>query len=154
MANRRQMIQTNQHQDSDTTSSQDFVAPALCYIPLWAAGLVTSFVTPAWRENAFFDWVLDRTERDTAGIVRQSERMSEKEWETKWKNRAIFEGSRRPTKGCSGTVAERQRCIDEQTKYSRVRVNNENWALNHFNWYEKKDYAVHLFILQKGMTIF
>ena len=44
--------------------NQDLVAPALCYIPLWAVGLVTPFVTPAWRENAFWCCVLDRTGRE------------------------------------------------------------------------------------------
>ena len=32
---------------------------------------------PAWRENAFFNCVLDRTETDTVGTVRRSEKMKE-----------------------------------------------------------------------------
>ena len=39
--------------------NQDFVAPAACHIPLSAVGLVTPFVAPAWRENAFWSCVLD-----------------------------------------------------------------------------------------------
>ena len=56
-------------QDSCRIENQDFVAPAPSRIPLWAAGLVTPFVTPAWRENAFCSCVLD------------SSRHSEAEWE-------------------------------------------------------------------------
>ena len=52
IVNRRQMTETNQQQDSDTTLRRDFVTPALYHIRLWAAGLVTPFVATAWRENA------------------------------------------------------------------------------------------------------
>ena len=41
------------------TRNQDFVAPAAYHIPLWAAKLVTPFVSPALRENAFWCCVLN-----------------------------------------------------------------------------------------------
>ena len=56
---------------------------------------------PAWRENAFCNCVLDRTERDTAGIVRCRRRMKE------------VEGGRRLTKGCRGTVRPRKRWAEK-----------------------------------------
>ena len=56
---------------------QDLVAPALCYMPLWVAWLVTPFMTPAWRENAFWICVLDCITRGTTGIVRQNAKMKE-----------------------------------------------------------------------------
>ena len=51
IVNRRQMTRTNQQQDNDTPLDQNLVAPALCHIPLWAAGLVTPFLTPAPSHN-------------------------------------------------------------------------------------------------------
>ena len=54
--------------------NREVVAPALCYILLWAAGLFTSFVAPALRENAVWSCVL--------GSSRQRySRHSEAEWE-------------------------------------------------------------------------
>ena len=51
-----------------------------------------------------------------------------------------FEGGRRPTKRCSRTVAERQRCTDDQTEYPRVGVNEYNWRANPFSWHGKNDF--------------
>ena len=65
-----------------------------------------------------------------AGIVRQNERMKE------------FEGGRRPTKGRSGTVEERQGCTDEQTKYPGIVANDENGALDQVTSRGKNDYSV------------
>ena len=42
-----------------------------------------------------------------------------------------FEGGRRPTKENCGTVKEKQRCTDDQTKYPRVGANDDNWSANH-----------------------
>ena len=72
------MTDTNQQQDSDTTLSQDRVAPALSYIPIEVVSVRT-------REHQHF-------ERDKAGIVRRSESMKK------------VEGGRRPTKGRRGAV--------------------------------------------------
>ena len=72
-------------------------------------------------------------EWNTAGTVRQNERMNEKEWETKRENWGIFEGGRRLTKERSGSVKQRQRCTDDQTKYPRVEANDYNWGTNRFN---------------------
>ena len=55
----RQIKEIRQKRDSCRTRNQDFVAPAPYHIPLWAAGLLTSFVAPAFRENAFWNCVLD-----------------------------------------------------------------------------------------------
>ena len=75
---------------------QDLVTPASSYIP-------TEAVSVRRREHQHWErtpsdvvsWTAP--ERDTAGIVRQNERMKE------------FEGGRRPTKGRSGTMEERNR---------------------------------------------
>ena len=56
---------------------QDFVAPAPCHIPLWVAGLFTSFVAPALRENAFWCCLLDCSRE-------RYSRYSEAEWENEW----------------------------------------------------------------------
>ena len=69
---------------------------------------------PALAENAFFNYVLDRTDRDTGGIVRWSERMKE------------VGGGRRPTKRRRRTVKERQGYTDEQTKYPSISANAES----------------------------
>ena len=70
--------------------NQDFVAPAPYQIPIE----VVSFRAPALGENAFCSCILDRTERDVAGIVRRSERTKK------------FDGGRRPTKGRSRSKGE------------------------------------------------
>ena len=92
----RMQRKIRQERDSDTTLGQDCVAPALYHIPLRGCEC-QSERAPALRENAFFDFVLDRTERDTVSIVRRSERMKE------------VEGGRRPIKGRRGTVQSRKR---------------------------------------------
>ena len=75
--------------------NQDFGAPAPCHILLWAAGLFTSFVTPAWRENAFWCCVFDCRRESCSGDT-----------ETEWEIEGLFEGGRRPTKRRSGSKAE------------------------------------------------
>ena len=96
-----------QEQDSDTTLDQDFVAPPPCRIPL-RGDEYPSERAPALAENAFFNCVLNRTERDTIGIVRRNQRMKE------------FEGGRRPTKGCRGTKEkEQQRKTDQSVQINR-----------------------------------
>ena len=37
----------------------------------------------------------------------------------------------------SWTVQERQKCLDQQTKYPRVWANDHNWGTNHFIWQGK-----------------
>ena len=54
------------------------MAPASCHIPLWAAWLVTSFVTPALRENAFWSCVLARVRLRWSSYT-----------ETEWENEVI-----------------------------------------------------------------
>ena len=56
---------------------------------------------------------MSRTERVTVGIVRWSERTKE------------VGGGRRPTEERSGTVNDRHRFTDEQTKYPRNVANAE-----------------------------
>ena len=56
----------------------------------------------------------------------------------------IEESRERPTKGCSRTVKERQRCPDQQTKYPRVAANDHHWKTNHVIWQGKNDSSVQL----------
>ena len=90
----------------------------------------------AWRENAFLELCL---EQNGESYGRDSE--------AKWKN----EQSRGRPK-----VDQRDQQIqgrDEQTTYPRVRVTNENWALNPVNWQGKNDFAVQLLRSDKEIAI-
>ena len=88
--------------------NQDFVTPALCHISLWAAGLVTSFVAPAFRENTFWSGVLDSSSQRWS-------RHSEVGWENEresvrdWRN---FRG--RPK-------------VDQSTQWNCVRGTGMHW---------------------------
>ena len=73
---------------SEPECNQHFVSPALCFMPLWAAELVTPFVTPALCHMPF-EVVSVRGrehqhwERMPSGVVSWTERV---EKESKWKN--------------------------------------------------------------------
>ena len=103
-------------------------------MPLWAAGLFTSFVAPALRENAFWNCVLDRTGRDTVGLVRWSERPKE------------VGGGQRPTKGRSVTVEVRgEKRTSRLLKYKSTEKSLEvSWSQRKFREVTKN---LHLSIL-------
>ena len=94
----RTQREVRQEQNSCRTRNQYFVAPAPSHIPL-RGGECQSERAPAWRENAFWSCVLDRTERDTAVIERQSEKMQE----------FLTEAEGRP----KGAVESRERWTDK-----------------------------------------
>ena len=81
---------------------------------------------PALRENAFWSGVLDKTDRDVAGVVRRSERIKEFFW-----GRSKADQSAQWNQG-----------REDQSKYSRVWLNNVNWALNSYSWQGKDDFVV------------
>ena len=98
--------------------------PTICLLRWWVSEGESARIR--W-ESAFWSCVLDRTERDTASIVRRNERLKK------------FERSWRPTKGrtrTKGTVEERHRCTDDQKEYSRVWANDRNceWYLTREEW--------------------
>ena len=94
-----------QGQDSDSTLDQDFVAPALCHMPI-------EVVSVKLREHP-------QEERTPSSIVsgtEQRERCS-KHSEAEWHNEGSFEGGRRPTKGRTGTTGEMIRQNIEQSEW-------------------------------------
>ena len=92
---------------------------------------------PALRENAFWCCVLDRIERDTAGIVRRNERMK---------------GVRGRPK--ADHKAQCNQGWDEQTNQPRVWANAENWALNQVSWQGKDDSSVPLDNSSNGLPFY
>ena len=101
--------------------NQDFGAPAPWHILLWAAGLVTPFVTPAachmpfevvsvrMREHQHWErtpsgvvfWT--GSERDAVGIVRRNERMKEFRTEAEGRPQGAVKSTERWTEKLSNT---------------------------------------------------
>ena len=106
--------------------NEDFVAPASYYIPLWAAGLVTPFVTPALRENTFWSCVLDCGKREIQRI-----------W---WAGVTEWRSFRRRPKA------------DQRARWNQGR-DDEYWALNLLNWQRKIDHATQLFTSEREIAI-
>ena len=89
----RILREIRQEQESDRTLDQDFVAPAPCHIPLWAAGLATPLVAPASYHMP---------------IEVVSARVREHQHE-----------ERTPSGVVSWTVEARERFTDQQTQYAK-----------------------------------
>ena len=105
--------------------NQDFVAPAPYHMPIEVVSVRVRGRAPAFKESAFWNCVLDSSR------YRYS-RHSEGEWEN--------ERIRGRPKASLETQWNQGK--DEQTNYSRVRGNNENWTLSHFSWQGQNDFAV------------
>ena len=67
------------------------MAPAPYDMPIAVVSVIVRERAPALREDAFFNCVLVRTERDTAGIVRQRERIKEFSKEAEGRPRGAVE---------------------------------------------------------------
>ena len=134
--------------------NQDFVAPALCHTPLWAAGLVTPFVAPALRHMPM-EVVSVRVRESTRMkkecllklcLGQNGERCS-RHSEAEWEN----EGIRGRPK--ADQRAQWNQGRDEQANFPRVRVNNDNWEVNQLNSQGKDDYSVQRFNSEQEIAI-
>ena len=111
--------------------NQDFVAPALCHIPIEVV--------------CVSQWESTSIERECLLVLCFEQYQSKWARVTQWRN---FRWRPKPDHRAQWNQGR-----DDQAKYPRITVNNDNWVLNQFNSLVKDDYFVQSSKSEKKIVI-